>query len=70
MTAEDKAFEYEAIIADIQAIATEVKGYECYNKQQELSGSDQLYDETVFFRKADEVRELAAKLRALKGDDK
>lgn len=47
------------ILAAISAVNARIEGMKTYNRACELSGSDRLYDETVFLQAANELESLS-----------
>ena len=66
MNKENKAFEYEALVAEGQAIGIEVKGMIWENEQRKVYGESMAYTESSFNDKAAEMKEVVKKLRKLK----
>ena len=66
MNTEQKAFEFEALVNESQAISIEVQGMRFENEQRGYLNQSMAYQEGSFQIKADEVRAIAQKLRDMK----
>ncbi|MDO9527623.1 MAG: hypothetical protein Q7J27_00515 [Syntrophales bacterium] len=67
MKNENRAFEFEALVAEGQVIAIEVQGMRFENEQRMALGQSMAYVEDSFLIKANEMRLIIDKLRGLKG---
>ncbi len=66
MNTKNRAFEFEALVAEGQAITIEVQGMRFENEQRIHLGQSMAYVEDAFSNKAEELRMISYKLRALK----
>lgn len=62
-----RALEFEALVTEAQAISCEVQGMKYKNEQRIILGQGVVYQEDSFNIKAEELREIAKKLRGLSG---
>ena len=60
-----RALEFEALIAEAQAISCEIQGMKYENEQRIILGQSMAYQEDMFIIKAEELREIAQNLRGL-----
>ncbi len=66
MSTENRALEFEALVAEGQAIAIEVQGMKYENEQRIHLGQGMAYHEDSFTIAASDIKAIADKLRALK----
>ncbi len=66
MKSANRALEFEALVAEGQIIAIETQGMKYENEQRIHLGQGMVYQEDSFKIKVDELKEVTAKLRALK----
>jgi len=66
MNTENRALEFEALVAEGQAIAIEVQGMKFENEQRIHLNQSMAYQEDSFCIKAKELKIVADKLRRLK----
>jgi len=63
---ERRAIEFEALAIEAQALVIEAMGMKYENEQQKILGQPMTYDQIFFDGKANALRGIADKLRAMK----